>query len=392
MVFILILTFKNLIKYMRKTIFLFSILLSLIIHAQDSEELNFNEKYKKEYHGKAKIEIDEVKELMHIMIAITEVGLENDDMVEQKGKYYQDVLHHFKTFKNEKIITKFDSLIKKNPLNYVFLTGNAISYDFENNQLTPNKNFIFPMKSVSSHTKITVNPITTYKKEIEEFAVKSNFRKFYREHTSLYENLIHEYNKQANLNEQWQWLEKNFNTKINSYLIFCSPLINGLNYTNTYNHNNFKQIVMVLPPIGQEENLTPKQNIVFNTRGMFTEIDHNYVGTPTKKYVKDLDNALKNREKWVNIKQEGTEYYPTPERVFDEYMTYATYYLYCVDKFINDQETIEYAYNDLNELMKQRGFPKMKEFNDALLVLRKKYPTKKIDDLYPEFIYWCSQQ
>jgi hypothetical protein len=80
---------------MKKTILLFSILLSLIMRAQDSEELNFDEKYKKEYQGKTKIEIDEVKELLHIMVAITEVGLENDDMVEQKGKYYQDVLHHF---------------------------------------------------------------------------------------------------------------------------------------------------------------------------------------------------------------------------------------------------------------------------------------------------------
>lgn len=377
---------------MKKTIVLFSILLSLIIRAQDSEELNFDEKYKKEYQGKAKIEIDEVKELLHIMIAITEVGLQNDDMVEQKGKYYQDVLQNFKAFKNEKIITKFDSLMKKNPINYIFLTGNAISYDFKNNELIPNKNFIFPMKSVSSHTKITVNPITTYKKEIEDFALKSNFRKFYKEHLSFYKELIENYDQQANLNEQWQWLEKNFDTKMNSYLIFCSPLINGLNYTTTYKNNNFKQIVMVLPPIGQEKDLTPKQNIVFNTRTMFTEIDHNYVGTPTKKYAKDLENALKDREKWVNTKQEGTEYYPNAERVFDEYMTYSTYYLFCADKFKDDQNTLQYAYNDLNELMKQRGFPKMKEFNDALLALRKKYPNKKTDDLYPEFIQWCSQQ
>lgn len=34
----------------------------------------------------------------------------------------------------------------------------------------------------------------------------------------------------------------------------------------------------------------------------------------------------------------------------------------------------------------------MKEFNDALLALRKKYPNKKVDDLYPEFVQWCSQQ
>ena len=179
---------------------------------------------------------------------------------------------------------------------------------------------------------------------------------------------------------------------MDSYLILCSPLINGLNYTNIYKNNNFKQIVMVLPPVSKEENYTEKQNIVFNTRIMFTEIDHNYVGSPTKKYVNEINEALKNREKWVDTKQEGTQYYPSPERVFDEYMTYGVFYLFCADKFKNDQNTIDYAYNDLNKLMKERGFPKMKEFNDALLTLRKKYPNKKIDDWYPEFIQSLNQQ
>lgn len=55
MVFILLLTFKILIKYMKKTIVLFSILLSIIIQAQDSEELNFDEKYKKNIREKQKL-------------------------------------------------------------------------------------------------------------------------------------------------------------------------------------------------------------------------------------------------------------------------------------------------------------------------------------------------
>ncbi|MCJ8153827.1 DUF4932 domain-containing protein [Chryseobacterium sp. SSA4.19] len=376
---------------MKKVILLFGIFILEFVSAQDSEKIHFDEKYKKEYQGKTKIEIDETKELLHIMIAMTEVGLENDDMVEQKGKYYQDVLQHFKKFKDEKIIVKFDSIIKVNPTNYVFLTGNAISHEFKDDHLVPDKNFMFPMKEVSSHTKITVNPIVTYKKEIEDFAKKTNFRRFYKNQTPYYKTIIKEYNQQANLEQQWEWLEKAFNTKVNSYLIFCSPLINGLNYTSTYDNNYFKQIIMVLPPVSKEKNFSEKQNIVFNTRIMFTEIDHNYVSGPTKKYAKEIDNALKEREKWVNTKQEGTQYYPTPERVFDEYMTYGVFYLFCNDKFKDDQSIINYAYNDLNALMKDRGFPKMKEFNNALLTFRKKYPNKKIDDWYPEFIESCSQ-
>ncbi|WP_326982908.1 DUF4932 domain-containing protein [Chryseobacterium sp. MYb264] len=375
---------------MKRIILLLSLLLNFVMTAQETRQIQFDEKFKKEYQGSARIEINELKELLHIMIAITEAGLENDDMIQQNGEYYQDVLQHFKKYGNEKIIIKFDSLIKANPLNYVFLTGNGTSYDFKNNQLVANTYYLFPAQSVSGQ-KITVNPITTYKKEIEDFALTSGFRKFYKAHLPYYKSIISMYHKQANLDEQWKWLEKNFNTKINSYLILCSPLINGFNYTDSYKDKDFKQIVMVLPPIEEEKSLSEKENIVLNTRGMFTEIDHNYVGTPTKKYIKEIEEALKDREKWVNTKQEGTQYYPNPEKVFDEYMTYAAFYLFCVEKFENDQKTLDHAYYSVNQVMKERGFPKMKEFNDGLLAMKKKHPNEKIDDFYPAFIQWLGQ-
>lgn len=375
---------------MKRIILLYSLFLSIVISAQEKKQIHFDEKFKKDHQGNTKIEINELKELLHIMIAITEVGLDNDDMIQQKGQYYQDVLQYFKKFGNEKIIVKFDSLIKVNPLNYVFLTGNGTSYDFKNNQLIANKYYVFPAQSVSSQ-KITINPIITYKKEIEDFAVKSEFRKFYTNHLPFYKSIISTYNQQANLDKQWKWLEKNFNTKISSYLILCSPLINGFNYTDSYKDKDFKQIVMVLPPVDEDKSLSPMENMILNTRGMFTEIDHNYVGIPTKKYAKEIDNALKDREKWVNTKQEGTQYYVNPEKVFDEYMTYAAFYLFCADQFKNDQKTLDHAYYSVNQVMKERGFPKMKEFNDGLLAIRMKHPDKKIDDLYPEFIQWLEK-
>lgn len=378
---------------MRKTFFLMCLLTTAAVYkAQEFKKVNFDKKFQKEYQGKAKVDINEVKELLHIMITVTEVGLENEDMVDQSGTYYQDVLKQFKALKDEKIIGKFDSLIKANPTNYVLLTGNAISYDLKGDKLIPNKNYLFPAQSVSQHTKVTVNPMVTYKTEIENFAKKSGFRDFYKKHIPYYNTLVSEYNKMANLDEQWKWLEKNFNTKINNYTILTSPLINGLNYTSSYEDNGFTQILMVLPPIIKEKNLTEKQNTVFNTRVMFTEIDHNYVGPPTKKFVKAIDESLKDREKWVNTQQEGTKYYPNPSRVFDEYMTYSVFYLFCADKYANDPETLKDAYNSVNSVMKERGFIKMKEFNDQLLSLRKKYPNKKIDDLYPEFLEWCQKQ
>lgn len=366
---------------------LFSVLLilwSLSLLAQEEVKVNFSEKFKKENQGKVKIEIHETKELLHIMIAITEVGLENDDMIEQSGDYYKDVIQTFQTFKNEKIIAKFDSLMKSNPLYYIFLTGNALSYNFKGKKLIKDKTYLFPAQNVSSHTKITINPITTYKEEIENFAEKSGFRKFYKSHKEYYNKVISDYNKLANLQKQWDWLEKKFNTQVNNYTIMCSPLINGLNYTTSYTDQNFKQIMMVLPPVTENPKLSQIDNVIFNTRGMFTEIDHNYVGNPTMKNREQIESVFKNREEWVDTSKYGTEYYPNPERVFDEYMTYGVFLIYCKDNF--ESNVTKKASQEIRDLMTDRGFIKMEIFTENLFNVYDKNQNKKIDDWYPELI------
>lgn len=368
------------------------LIISISANSQELKKVNFDSKFKKENQGKSKTVIHEVKELLHIMIAITELGLENDDMVNQEGEYYKDLIKHFEPFKNEPIIIKYDSLIKSNPLNYIFLTGNAISYNFKGNKLVKDKNYIFPAQSVSSHTRITENLITKYKKEIEDFVKKSDFRKFYKNSNKYYSKIIHDFDTQANIQQQWIWLENNFDTKVNNYVIMTSPLIGGLNYTTNFEDNNFNQVFLVVPSISDSEKLSKIQNTISNTRPIFTEIDHNYTGVLATKYENELNEALKVREKWVNTEAKGTEFYPNAKRIFDEYMTWSLYVIYISDIFKNNQEAFDYVYNDVNKAMIRRGFPKTKEFTDKLLELRNSNPHKKIEELYPELIEWCKVQ
>ncbi|MEG1385832.1 DUF4932 domain-containing protein [Algoriella sp.] len=374
------------------SLILIFLIISISVNAQKLKKVNFDNNFKKEHQGKSNVEINEVKELLHIMIAITDAGLGNDDMINQSTPYYQELLKHFKPFKDESIIIKFDSLIKANPLNYIFLTGNAISYDFKRNKLIKDKNYIFPAQSVSSHTTIKENPITTYKNELERFAEKSDFRKFYRNSKKYYDEVINDYNTQANIDKQWKWLENNFETKVNNYVIMCSPLIGGLNYTTSYEDNDFTQIFLVVPPISNLENLSDINKIITNTRPIFTEIDHNYIGKPTDKYEKIINEALKTREIWVKTDKYGTKYYPNPKKIFDEYMTWSIYILYIMDYFKDNKAAFDYAYNDINSVMIDRGFIKIKEFNDTLIELRKNNPNNKIEELYPELIEWCKTQ
>lgn len=346
-------------------------------------KVNFSEKFKKENQGNYKIEINEVKELIHVMIAVTPSGLENDDMVEQKGKYYQDVLAHFKPYANEKIIKTFDSLLVASLYNYIFLTGNGFSYNFKGSKLVKSNVYDFPATTIGKLV-INENPITKYRNEIEAFALKSNFREFYAKHKPYYNDIISAYDKNANLGKQWKWLEKNFKTTQNSYIIFCSPLINSLNYTGDFENNNFKLIYMVLPPLDKLEKLSERENELLNTRVMFTEIDHNYVKAPTLANQELVDRYFKDRAVWTVEGTEGVSAYPTPEKVFNEYMTYAVFVLYCQDNY--SEKDFLAAKQSVIDLMKERGFPKMEEFTNKLLKVRSENPGKKIDDIYPLFL------
>ena len=359
-------------------VFLFATLFS-----QAQEKVNFTEKFKKQNEGKHKVEINEVKELLQIMIAITPTGLANDDMVQQEGAYYQDVLQHFKKYENEPIIKTIDSLLVESLINNVFLTGNGISYDFKGDKLVKSKVYLFPAKGVNS-VAVSENPITSYKEQLEDFAKKSGFRSFYKKHKQFYADIIAKYESQANVGKQWKWLEQNFDTRINAYTVYCSPLINGLNYTSEFNHNGFRLIYMSLPPLSEYPQMSKIENELFNTRVMFTEIDHNYVGKPTKEYKTLIDEIFNNRQHWVNEAVQGIDAYSAPKYIFDEYMTYAVYLLYCKDKY--SEAHFQNAASATAQVMAERGFIRMKEFTDLLLKIHAQHPDKRIEDLYPDFL------
>lgn len=359
------------------------VFLFLTLVSQAQEKVNFTEKFKKQNEGKYRVEINEVKELLQIMIAITPTGLANDDMVQQEGAYYQDVLQHFKKYKNEPIIKTIDSLLVESLINNVFFTGNGISYDFKGDKLVKSKVYLFPAKGVNS-VAVSENPITAYKEQLEDFAKKSDFRSFYKKHTQFYADIIENYESQANVGKQWKWLEQNFDTRINAYTIYCSPLINGLNYTSEFNHNGFRLIYMSLPPLSEYLQMTKIENELFNTRIMFTEIDHNYVGKPTKEHKAVIDEVFKDRHKWVNEAVQGVDAYSAPKYIFDEYMTYAVYLLYCKDKY--SEADFQNAASATAQVMADRGFIRMKEFTDLLLKVHAQHPDKRIEDLYPDFL------
>lgn len=356
-----------------------------------SKNVTFDKTYIKNNNQKTTIEINEAQELTYIIMALTDFAKENPNMVKQNTEYYKDVKNHFAEYSNLPAVKSFDKLLRENIVNYFLLSGNAYGFKFNGSKLIPTKVYNFPAKGIGKY-EIKVNPILTYAKEIEEFAKETEFRKFYKNHAQYYNQLKTEYQDFATISAQKEWLENRFDYKINSYRVLTSPLIAGMNATHTFEDNGFKEILLFLPTIRSDKDWSEKFKQVMNTRIIFTEIDHNYVGPVSEKNSEKINSIFNNREKWVNSENKSTAHYPNPIKVYDEYLTWGLFILYSYDKVGNDTELFQQIVNNVNDMMIKKGFPKSKEFNSQLLNLYKNSKDKKIENLYIPLLEWSAKE
>lgn len=352
-------------------------------------EVNFNNEYIEENDNNVSIEINELQELIYIIFANTEFAKENPRMVKTDTEYYHEVIKHFSEYSDLPIVSKFDVLLEENLLYYFVLGGNAYGYAFKQNKIVPTGIYEFPAKGVGN-LEVELNPIPELIKALEEFAENSNYRKFYKQHKKYYNSLKADYRNYAQIDLQTKWLQKRFDYKINSFRVLTSPLISSMNATQTFENNDFKETLLFLPTIKNNEDLSKKLNKAFNTRVIFTEIDHNYVGKVSEKFKERIGGIFGQREKWVDKDNKGTQYYPTPIKVFDEYLTWGLFILYANDNY--EQETLKEVIININEVLIERGFPKAREFNSKLLEIYKANKNAKISDLYPEILDWSAEE
>lgn len=325
------------------------------------------------------IELPEVQELVHIIMAISPTGIVDSNMVEHRSAYYRDVLKTFGPFKQHKIVKKVDDLlqdklyaqVKMDACGFYFNEANRILKDKTYKQLNwGDKNFIQP-----------------YIHELEDFARKSGFRQFYAAHKNYYDALIEKMKVQMPINNQWKWLEERFPNRYDNYRITFSPLVNGSHSTNRFERDNFKQTVMFICGPIESTQLSEKIKEGLMTRVVFTEIDHNYVNPVSDRYQKEIHEIFSDRKKWTSEKD--SQNYGSAYAVFNEYMTWAVFSLYALETFDEADFKIINARTEL-QMSNWRGFTRFKAFNQKMIELyNSKSADESIADLYPKILAWC---
>lgn len=354
------------------------------------KEVNFGREYIKANDQKTTIEINEAQELIYIILSVTEFGQKNPNMTRQNTPYFEAVKKRFSPYAGLPVVRQFDSLLNQNIINYFLLAGNAYGFRFKGDQLVPTEVYNFPAKGIGKF-EVKTNPVITYLAGLNEFARKSGYRKFYKGHRGYYDSLKTEYKEFADIAAQKKWLESKFDTRINSYRVLSSPLIAGMNATHTFEDNDFKEMLLFLPTIKHNPDWNEAFNKAINTRVIFTEIDHNYVGPLSEQYKDRINTIFDNRDKWVDATNKSTEHYPNPVKVFDEYLTWGLFILYAYDHY-KDEALLEQVVENVNGMMIKKGFPKGAAFNEELLRLYREHKPQKIAGLYAPLLDWSTNQ
>ncbi|HYH14519.1 MAG TPA: DUF4932 domain-containing protein [Flavisolibacter sp.] len=354
------------------------------------KNVNFSSSYIKKHKGKFDVEIPEVQELAKIMVAISKVGSTDSNMTNMRTPYYQEVKAHFTPFRNHPVIDTINQYIKdQNESSYWHYYGwkmNANAYTFTKEGKIVNKGVIRKMGFTNP-----ADPFIKHADLVADFAKKSGFRQFYTAHKPYYDSSLKTYLKYNPLQEMKAWAELHFPFKYDYYLITYSPLTGGAHSTQGYEDNGFNQTVMYIAGVNINPNYNEAVNEMLNSRVVFTEIDHNYVNPTADKYLKEINEAMKDKNKWGKGLIDNS-HYTSPYNLFAEYMTWGVFSLYCLDKF-KESDVLTFLDRMEPQMEQRRGFNNFKAFNRELMRLYLQYKkTKKAHELFPEMLEWCKKQ
>ena len=362
--------------------------------------VNFTKEYINRNNGKTFVEIPEVSELVNILMVLHKDAEKDDNMFDTKIDYYKEVKEYFKPYLSHpaldtinKYITDLKyiedaktSIFSDQSYGYYYaLKMNACAYEFDKNGKIKNNQIV---KEFAKNWYSFDDPMKDIK-VFEDFAKKSNFRQFYKNHKTYYDDLIKTYNQLNPISKMQNWLDKKFGFGYGSYVVYFSPLISGAHSTRNLESNNFKQSFMFIAKAEIDKEFSPVMNELLQSRVVFTEIDHNYVNPISDKYEERINKSFSNREKWA--KGEQTSTYKNPYMVFNEYMTFAVYSLYVQDNY-SKKDLEEYLPKVEKQMEDRRGYIIFKKFNRALLEKYQENQNVKMTDLFEFILDWAENE
>jgi len=376
----------------------------IILHGQDScytqiKGINFtpraifSEEYQQKHSGKFFIEIPEVYELVNVAIAITPFGVKEKNFIFKKSAYYKSVRDYFDKFQSHPFVSKLDSVLSRNSGWYATLKMNGNAFEFDENNKVVNS----PVYERTGFGGERTNNLRPYFKEMQSFALETNFREFYSVNTDFYQSQIKFYKDTANVLEMKNWLDNHFPgyNDYDTYKIVFSPLVSYNQSTSWFESNGFKELQphVNFPYLVDFKKLlssTSKDAVtIYRGNIVFTEINHGYINPEADKYGERIRKTISNRNKWVE-KSRSANYY-RGNSTFNEYMNWGLVILRILD-YVPKNQQIPLIERVERMMVNNRGFIHFREYNEFMMKLYKNRGNKTLADLYPQIIEWFAKE
>jgi hypothetical protein len=341
----------------------------------------FDAAYRETHRGKTFIEVPEVYELVNVAIALTSLGLDGNNFVYHASPYYKRMRAH--------LVVTLDSLFQRSTGYYatIKMNGNAFEFD-EHGRIVQS-----PVYDRTGFRSGRTNTLRPYLAQMQSFADESGFRAFYKHNEPFYAQQIAFFRDTVGVDEMKQWLEKNFPgvDPYDSYRIIFSPLVSYNQSSTWFESNGFRELQPHINfpyrrDVNRKGTLSPDGETLFRGNILFTELNHGYINVLGDQYTQEIRNAISHRERWVD-KDRSAGYY-RGIATFNEYMNWGLVSLRIVD-YAPENEHAEMIEGVVGMMVKGRGFPRFREYNDFLVKLyRGREPQTTVADQYPQIIDW----
>lgn len=323
------------------------------------------------------IEVNETVELALILAALSDLDRSTQNSIKRNTAYYAELETFFKEFRNHPVFEKLGS-----DFNLPRLAGNAANYKFDE------AGKLYLVEGSQDLWKDSANNyFANNLNEIQDFADKSGYRKFYQSKQDLYAVYVKNTAEAVDEKDMLDWLSDQFEIEVRPVKVFISPLMSGFNWTTLFNPQQRIWISPLDPSEWKDFNEFEKLRYA---RVIFTELDHGYVNPVSSRHAALIEKAMSDPEIWGNTRD--AEHYFSPELKFNEYMTWSVYLLYVKDKLKEQPDEFDQIFQETSRAMiKGRGFAQFEAFAKKTLELYESKPSKKVEDIQKDMILWSAE-
>ena len=357
---------------------------------------NYSDTYIKENTNAITIDVPEVNELIKIILLLNQDELEhaiksaNSSYREVfASEYYSDVLAYFYKFRKEKIVNALYRFIENDSVtteadNYLDIKRFSSLYMFDK------ENKIIRTRYYTVEAGNHYDMLEPFISSINDFADKTEFREFYKNHLDIYKESKERYMQLVPVNSIWNFTEKHFKNKVQHYKIIFSPL-ESFNYVTTSNYNKnlpFNQYTYYAStPIWEisDDASVIRQNYIRNSSRFFVAQLAQYMNDYYKNDTLTLDTIFKKKNNWAYINDFDNKNKFRPKDIFYNYISGALFNLYY-------EEELKGKLEDQEDLIFYNNLLKIDKFNAQFTVLYDKYGYKQFDMVLKNIKDWCAKQ